>query len=263
MQRKRLGLVLALWSANLSSAAPAGQEGAPASPPAKPPAVIVGTVADDAGRPIGGAEVSSFWLCPAPPGRPVPHDDPRAGALHAQADAEGRFELAARAGEAPAQLFAMDPERGRGGVIDVEGAARVEITVRPLVPVRGRCASSELGWLPREIGGAVVRAPGGQLIDWRVDPATGAFEFSLPPGDYRLYAMSTDARTWSKDVAIAAGAPAIDLGVVDLEPSIIARHYGREPPPAWTVTEARGVDRDVTLADYRGRWVLLVFWGFW
>src|SRR5262249_51129553 len=33
--------------------------------------------------------------------------------------------------------------------------------------------------------------------------------------------------------------------------------------PAWTLADARGVKKDVTLADYRGKWVLVDFWGYW
>jgi thiol-disulfide isomerase/thioredoxin len=42
----------------------------------------------------------------------------------------------------------------------------------------------------------------------------------------------------------------------------MARHYGKEPPP-WRVTGARGINQDVQLADFRGRWVVIDFWGFW
>jgi len=38
--------------------------------------------------------------------------------------------------------------------------------------------------------------------------------------------------------------------------------YGKEPP-AWNVTGARGVSRDVKLSDFKGKWVLLEFWGYW
>jgi hypothetical protein len=32
--------------------------------------------------------------------------------------------------------------------------------------------------------------------------------------------------------------------------------------PDWTVTDARNAKKDVKLADFKGKWVLLEFWGF-
>ena len=37
------------------------------------------------------------------------------------------------------------------------------------------------------------------------------------------------------------------------------KHIGRTPPP-WFIADARGVGKDVQLADYRGKWVVLEFW---
>ena len=32
--------------------------------------------------------------------------------------------------------------------------------------------------------------------------------------------------------------------------------------PEWTVTDARNAKKDVKIADFKGKWVLLEFWGF-
>ncbi|MGE5191819.1 MAG: TlpA family protein disulfide reductase, partial [Deltaproteobacteria bacterium] len=32
-------------------------------------------------------------------------------------------------------------------------------------------------------------------------------------------------------------------------------------PPQWNVTDARGVKKDVQIADFRGKWLLVGFWG--
>lgn len=36
-----------------------------------------------------------------------------------------------------------------------------------------------------------------------------------------------------------------------------------KPAPEWNITSARGMQTSAKLADYRGRWVVLDFWGFW
>lgn len=33
--------------------------------------------------------------------------------------------------------------------------------------------------------------------------------------------------------------------------------------PAWHISEARGVEKSAKLEDYRGKWVIVDFWGFW
>src|SRR5205823_4038152 len=71
----------------------------------------------------------------------------------------------------------------------------------------------------------------------------------------------------------------IDLGVLEMTPrpkdairSLVeqakadgswgdyTKHVGRPPPP-WHVVDARGVKKDVQPADFRGKWVLVEFWG--
>ena len=54
----------------------------------------------------------------------------------------------------------------------------------------------------------------------------------------------------------------VDLKTLEVPATIIARHVGKAPPP-WHVTDARGVNKEVQLADFKGKWVLLEFWGYW
>ena len=54
----------------------------------------------------------------------------------------------------------------------------------------------------------------------------------------------------------------LDLGVVEFEATFLALHYGK-PLPAWNVTDARRTTKLAQLSDYRGKWVLVEFWGFW
>ena len=85
----------------------------------------------------------------------------------------------------------------------------------------------------------------------------------LPPGDYRLSYYATDCiAANNKAVTVAAHAKEVDLGTIDLAPTVLSQLYGKVPPE-WSVSEARGIDRAVRLADFKGKWVLLEFWGFW
>ena len=37
-------------------------------------------------------------------------------------------------------------------------------------------------------------------------------------------------------------------------------HYG-EKPPQWHILDARGVSKDVQISDFKGKWLLVYFWG--
>jgi thiol-disulfide isomerase/thioredoxin len=63
-------------------------------------------------------------------------------------------------------------------------------------------------------------------------------------------------------LTLAPDRPDLDLGAIELPASVIAQNRGKVPP-AWSVADARGAKKDVTLADYRGKWVLVDFWGYW
>ena len=106
------------------------------------------------------------------------------------------------------------------------------------------------------------------------------FEFSVPPGKYRLdgYNRGIKARLApSKAIELTTDVPEVDLGVLRLSPrvTLTARKeraqadgtwgdyqalFGK-PCPDWHATDARGVDKDAQPADFRGKWVLLDFWG--
>jgi hypothetical protein len=129
------------------------------------------------------------------------------------------------------------------------------------IRVEGAFACEALGRLPADATLVVFRLPEGTRVrasGW----TAGRFHVSLPPGDYRFLFHGVEIAQASLDVQVHAGDGRLDLGTILLEPSRLARHYGKPPPP-WTVAEARGLDPGSSLADFRGRWVILAFWGTW
>ena len=63
-------------------------------------------------------------------------------------------------------------------------------------------------------------------------------------------------------IAFALIRPDANAGTIDLKASTIAKLKGKAAPE-WVITDARGVKADVKLADYKGKWVYIKFWGYW
>jgi thiol-disulfide isomerase/thioredoxin len=189
----------------------------------------------------------------------------------------------------------MDRERRRGGIAVLpkgkEGEP-VEVGIGPLVRVRGSFEGPAPGQRPYWTHVYVNRPEdltrpldSTRLVSCGSFDAT--FAFSLPPGRYslRAYSQYADKEVLEGDlipdrpIALEDDVPEVDLGCLRLSPHPIdvrmmearskeagrwwdhTRHYG-ERPPRWHVTDARGVSKDVQLADFRGKWVLVDFWGF-
>jgi thiol-disulfide isomerase/thioredoxin len=91
---------------------------------------------------------------------------------------------------------------------------------------------------------------------------TPAFSIKLPPGEYSIQRSGDDRHvTDMRNVKLEPGKP-LDLGEIKLHLSTIARLYGK-PAPAWHFADARGVPKDVQPASFKGKWVVLEFWGYW
>jgi hypothetical protein len=222
--------------------------------------VVTGTVQDAAGRPVSGAEVAGHWTSGELSGFPMGTMRP---ALAARTEGDGRFSLKVRLLKRSRAFLALDAARQQGGLVVVAPeAARQPVTIRlaPLVSVRGRFACKELGSKPLTTTASLAVLPE-KLPLLGCGSKTGEFAFQLPPGTYQLTTRGVDILPTTRELVLSADQPRVDLGTIDLEPTIITRHLGKTPPP-WHVTDARGIRKDVQLADLRGKWVVLEFWGF-
>jgi hypothetical protein len=216
---------------------------------------ITGQILDAPGKPAADVEVAPYWHF-GPDGA-KPFDA-------AKTDAAGRFSLEFDSSRRGPLLLALDKDRKRGGVIVLEPTAAdkpVALTLEATVHVHGQFSSKELGKRPAWTNVYVSHSAGrGFLLG--CDSREAAFSFRLPPGQYQFRAYGSDVQDHHRDLALSADRPDVDLGTIDLQATIIARHVGKAPP-AWTVTDARGAAKDVKLSDCKGKWVLVEFWGFW
>lgn len=218
--------------------------------------LVSGRVLAADGKPVKGAEVAVRWTRPE---RRLEADEALV------TSGEGTFEGILRVPDGkPVALMALDDARQRGGVVVLqpqELSAPVEITIHPLVPVQGTFDVSALPAAAPLIRLEVLAQPGDVIVvvsEWKAKQ----FDLKLPPGRYDLRAVSEGADQVRRPVELVGGGKDVTLEKLELKPSQPAAGVGGQPPP-WTVTEARGLNRDVKLADLRGKWVLVEFWGFW
>jgi thiol-disulfide isomerase/thioredoxin len=248
-------MALAAWAAPLWAQAtkidPASQK-----PVAK---MVRGRVVDEAGKPVAGITLSTHWI--------RQEDKPIRGFEGvAKTDDQGRFqlELTFYYGRSES-LCALDVEEKRGGLAVVGPKTPDEpITIKagPLVHVHGKYVCKELGTPVGWTNSMFLSMP----ERWRIcENMTQKAEFSvlLPPGKYDLQGYGgPDVGEHRRELMLTSDKRDVDLGEIDLAASEIAKLKGK-PAPTLHPTDARGVSKSVQLADYKGKWVALEFWGHW
>ncbi|MHC5011677.1 MAG: hypothetical protein ACYTG6_12145 [Planctomycetota bacterium] len=233
-------------------------------PPPSPPAEteMRGRVVTQDGSPVAGVRFAlqwTFWE-----DEPRPRWPPRKEPPEVVSDDEGLFTASVDLRYAPLGLVALDMTR-RLGARHVIGrtyaGTEIELVLEPLVHVFGTFMD-DIPELPLTSSYAYAGIPGvrtGVAEDLGRD---SDFSLHLPPGDYNFRFSGTDRQYLRIKVTLDGSRPEHDLGTLVLPPKPISLLYGKEPP-ALTVTDARGVDPDVQFSDYRGKWLLVEFWGHW
>jgi thiol-disulfide isomerase/thioredoxin len=202
----------------------------------------------------------------------------------------GRFNLTVD-GRPRVPIFAVDKRHERGGIVLVEQSEADKpptITLAPLVRVTAKVYCSEADRTPNW-SNATVYVPddkGNKSKLMICGSFRGDVSFLLPPGKYELDVYSTSPNgtlrtpkgqpgkdaaagppTRGMHVEVPRGKTTLDLGVIDVMlprdkdgiPRDLTQCYGKVPPEL-AITDARGVPKNVKLADYRGKWVVLDFW---
>lgn len=210
---------------------------------------IKGKVLDADGAPVVGATVATMW----------DGENPLGGVV---TDAEGRFDLGADYyGRGSIGVIVMDKEKARGVVSTFSAQSfgkERELTLEKLARVGGKFSCSELGSAPPWTNVYVYAQPGNARVA-QCDSNKAEFSFLLPPGDYKIHMYGSDVKDRTEELLLEEDK---DFGTVDLAATNLAKLYGK-PAPAIKVTAARGTKPEVQLKDYKGRYLLVEFWGFW
>jgi thiol-disulfide isomerase/thioredoxin len=209
----------------------------------------------------------------------------------ATTDAEGGFSFSFADGPHVHHLMAMNPSRTHGALVLLpkgNSQAPLEIRLVPLTRVKGSLEGPAKGERPEwTFVYTLVPEDAERPLDTNRVVGCGSyearFEMALPPGRYSLnaYTYKGDEKADvvpDPEVIVTGKVPVIDLGVLHLssfKPTVntlkerakatgawsdYTKHYG-EKPPQWHVVDARGVKKDVQIADFKGKWVLVDFWG--
>lgn len=216
---------------------------------------VSGRVFDQLGRHAPGVELATQWsFTPegATPYKPLATGD------------DGAFTGEITYYNQPTALYAMNADRTLGGVAVLTPSNiddPITITLTPLVKVSGTITCKDLVYKP-EWTNVYAQLMPDRLLIGSSSSRDAAFSFSLPAGEWSFWMYGTDLQYHTEDVTLAEDDKARDLGAIDIPASIIAMHYGKEPPK-WNVTDARGVPTGIQPSYFKGKWTLIEYWGFW
>ncbi len=209
-----------------------------------------------------------------------------------RSDAQGRFSVPMSWSNG--FLLALDRERKHGALVVVDlpvSASGVKVTLEPLVRLRGTVRLAT-GQHPDWVN-VIVCLPQSEKFPLRFNRVAVCssleqrFEFLLPAGRYELDAgAQVSGRGFElepfRPVTVTAGSHDVDAGQLELSPTRPGRYqriqearskgtwrdvdrtklYG-QPAPRWNAVDARGIPKGAQVADFKGKWVLVYFWGPW
>ena len=214
-------------------------------------------VVDTDKKPVAKAEADLFWT--AKGGTMTP-----ASEQHGVTDAAGKAVVRIDDWNEKRPVLVLSADRTRGAIVGVSKAddgKEVAVTLGRTARLKGRLKCKELNAKPTWAN-TMVAADGFRASFTQDLGTTATFEFVLPVATYKLNSYGTDVKGAKTTVTLSADKPVHDLGTIDLKASEVAKLKGK-PAPEWIVADARGVKRDVKLADFKGKWVYIEFWGFW
>ncbi|MEK7469969.1 MAG: hypothetical protein AAB074_21585 [Planctomycetota bacterium] len=210
---------------------------------------LTGTVNGADGKPVAGVEVGTNWQF----GREIKSY----GGVKTGED--GTFTLVLKYYRAPVALIAFDEARELGAAVVVgDPASPQPLRLAPLATVSGELACTDASLSP---AGASLQWQFGKARAGNLHATELKWSTKLPPGAWNFWVSHRDMETLSKNVEAASGKD-LDLGLLKIAPTALATLMGKEFP-AWKISDARGVAKTAQPADYRGKWVLIEFWGFW
>jgi uncharacterized protein (TIGR03067 family) len=220
-------------------------------------------VKDQAGKPAAGASLFQFMSL---------HRDPKkrgASAEWAYSEiTKTRTDGTARVAYGDLSfcpIAARDADRKLTGFASVSPASSlngaVNVILSPECHVRGKIVCDALTKAGKPIGWtyAYLLYAGQRIGGCALTP--GEFEFQIPPGSYSLDVYGENLRDKHVDVTVPEGQTEFQVPPIALIASRLKWLEGYPAPELDGVVAWRGAP--VKLADLKGKYVLIDFWGYW
>lgn len=233
--------------------------------------VVSGVVVDEAGAPAAGVEVAQCWSF---------ENGKRRRFEFLTTGADGRFAGSLEGNRDRIALVAFTADdQSAGWVVGARDALRdVKIRLKPSIRVRLSVTCRETGdppewantnWSLMPDTGAAgllvdrLRSKRSEISVLGTDGTNGLLELRAPQGSYlwEVYDQDWSTRYGTKD--LVADKRDVEIRGVRLPAAFVARQRGK-PAPDWNVTATRGAPPGKRQpSDFRGKWLIVEFWGYW
>jgi uncharacterized protein (TIGR03067 family) len=135
------------------------------------------------------------------------------------------------------------------------------IWLQPECLLRGTLACGQLTQRGKPLGWSNVQLEQNGWTIAEYDTVSGEYEFPLPPGRYSLHVYGENLKKNRVEISVPAGQSEFQMPPIELAALPLTLLKGKPAPELAGVVAWKG--QPVRLADLRGKYVLLDFWGYW
>lgn len=142
-----------------------------------------------------------------------------------------------------------------------EHKGMVTIPLQPETKVQGTIASEEMRKLSKPLGLTYAYLEkNGVRVASNVS-AEGKYEFFVPPGNYSIFATGPNLQSKSVKLLVLPETTEVAPDPIDLSAQRTVYLQGDPAPELKSIVGWKG--EPVRIADCKGKYVLLAFWGYW
>jgi uncharacterized protein (TIGR03067 family) len=228
------------------------------------PKNVTVTVVDPAGKPTAGASVFRYMMLDRDQAKDSGPTDWR----YLETTTTNAHGIAGLAYDdlAVCSLAVRDAGRKLMGLCAISPASlqngTVKVNLRPECNVTGRLVCEELAAGGEPIWtNAYLLFSGQRIGEYDAVPGEGEFEFHVPAGRYTVDVSGKDLKNRYVDFTVPADRRDFQLPPIRLTASNLVLLRGKPAPELEGVVGWRGAP--VKLAELKGKYVLLDFWGYW